>query len=127
MMDSPEVARDLVHRLVDAFNRKDAAALAHLYRPDITYWSALSGPLDDGADAVLGHIQHLFHTLPDEQMSPQVVITDGSTVVVEFVSRGHDGAGEPYEVEFTEVITVRDGLLADIRVYIDPEAIPGTH
>lgn len=125
-MDSPDVARDLVHRLADAFNRKDAAAVARLYQPDITYWSALSGT-NDGAEAVLGHIRHLFHTLPDEQMSPRVVITDGSTVVVEFVSRGLDGAGEPYEVGITEVITVRDGLLADIRVYLDPEAMPRTH
>lgn len=116
-------ARALIDRLVDAFNRKDPAGMAALYQPDITYWSSISG-YTRGSAEVIGHIRELFRHLPDEQMTPERVITNGSVIVVEFVSRGTGPEDRPYEIRFTEVMRLRDGLLAEIKVYIDPDEVP---
>jgi ketosteroid isomerase-like protein len=97
--------------------------MAALYQPDITYWSSISG-YTRGSEEVIGHIRELFRHLPDEQMTPERVITNGSVIVVEFVSRGTGPEDRPYEIRFTEVMRLRDGLLAEIKVYIDPDEVP---
>lgn len=121
-MASESAARDLVAELVSAYNRKDERAIAALYADDVTYWSALSGTCE-GKEAVLEHVRELFRTLPDERMEAEAVITDGSTTVVEFVSRGTGPGGDPYEIRFTEVMETPDGPLSAIRVYLDPDAV----
>ncbi len=56
-------------------------------------------------------------------MSAQTVITDGALAVVEFESTGTNPAGRPYAIEFTEVFEIRDGKVASIKVYLDPEEV----
>jgi uncharacterized protein (TIGR02246 family) len=113
-------ARAVVARLIDAYNRKDEEALAALYHPDITYWSALSGSRQ-GKEAVLAHLRELFGRLPDERMGAVTVVADAETAVVEFESTGT--AGRPYRLAFTEVISLADGLVSAISVYLDPEEV----
>ncbi len=121
-MGSREDARRLVNEIVAAYNAHDTDGLAALYHDDITYWSALDG-LQEGIAAVRAHIDHLHETLPDEAMSAQTVITDGALAVVEFESTGTNPAGRPYAIEFTEVFEIRDGKVASIKVYLDPEEV----
>jgi ketosteroid isomerase-like protein len=121
-MGSREDARSLVDGIVAAYNGHDTDALVALYQPDIKYWSALDG-LQEGVSAVREHIDHLHETLPDERMTAQTVITDGEVVVVEFESSGTNPAGNPYTIEFTEVFEIRDGKIASIKVYLDPEEV----
>lgn len=121
-MSSRQDARAMVADIVAAYNSHDTDTLAALYHDDITYWSALDG-LEEGKDAVRGHIEHLHEILPDEQMAAKTVITDGDVVVVEFESRGTNPAGRPYAIEFTEVFELRDGRIASIKVYLDPEEV----
>lgn len=121
-MGSESAARELVASLVEAYNRKDEDAIATLYADDVTYWSTLSGSCV-GKGAVLDHVRELFRTLPDEQMEPEVVVTDGETTVVEFVSRGTGPGGAAYEIRFTEVMEAPEGLLTDIKVYLDPDEV----
>lgn len=115
-------ARELVERIVLAYNDRDIDALVALYQPDITYWSAIDG-IQEGVDAVREHLEHLHRTLPDERMRAETVITDGQVIVVEFESTGTNPAGRPYRIEFTEVFELRDGKVASIKVYLDPEAV----
>jgi uncharacterized protein (TIGR02246 family) len=120
-MATRDEARAVVARMVDGFNRKDARALAELYVGDIRLWSSL-GVDAHGRDQVLGHMQELFERLPDERMTGDVLITDGHTVVVEFISRGSSPAGD-YEIRFTDVLELSDGRIRSIRTYVDPEDV----
>lgn len=115
-------ARETLDRLIDAYNRKDAHALAALYAEDVVLWTSL-GAETSGRDSVLAHAQELFAALPDETMRADTVVTDGDTIVVEFTSTGTDANDDPYQIEFTEVFELVDGQFAEIRTYIDPDVV----
>ena len=121
-MGSTDDARQIVDRIVSAYNSGDTDALVALYQPDLTYWSALDG-MQEGVEAVRAHIDHLHETLPDEKMQAVTVITDGELVVVEFESTGTNPAGNSYVIEFTEVFELRDGKVSSIKVYLDPKEV----
>lgn len=121
-MGTRDEARQLIDRIVAAYNSHDTDALVALYHPDITYWSAIDGQ-QTGIAAVRQHIDHLHEILPDERMEARTVITDGGMIVVEFESTGTNPAGKTYAIEFTEVFELRNGRVASIKVYLDPEAV----
>jgi ketosteroid isomerase-like protein len=118
-----EDARALVERVVQLYNDKDLDGLSAIYADDITLWSSL-GAETSGKQEFLDHIRHLFDRLPDERMTADVVVTDGSTAVLELTSRGTDD-GSPYEISFTEVFEIANGQLTSVKTYIDPDAVPG--
>jgi len=120
-MTNKSTARALVDDLVAAYNAKDLIGVGSVYDDDVELWSSL-GESAQGREAVLAHIAQLFERLPDETMTPETVVTDGETVVVEFTSRGTTGKG-PYELRFTEVLRVGDGRVKAIKTYIDPEDV----
>ncbi|MGH8916294.1 MAG: nuclear transport factor 2 family protein [Acidimicrobiia bacterium] len=117
-MDSRDEAREIVRRLVSGYNDKDIRTLESLYAPDVQLWSSL-GESRKGRGEVIAHLIDLFQRLPDEQMTAELVVTDGETVVVELSSRGSSPHGD-YRIDFTEVLEVREGLVARIKTYIDP-------
>jgi ketosteroid isomerase-like protein len=121
-MAQKEDARAVVERVVQLYNDKDLEGLSALYADHITLWSSL-GAEASGKEEFLDHVRHLFDRLPDEYMTAEVVVTDGSTAVLELTSRGTDG-GSPYEISFTEVFEIEDGLLTSVKTYIDPEIVP---
>lgn len=115
-------ARAVVEQVVRLYNDKDLEGLAALYAEDITLWSSLGGEAS-GKSEFLEHIRHLFDRLPDERMTADVVVTDGTTAVAELTSRG-TADGEPYEISFTEVFEIENGRLTSVRTYIDPDVVP---
>lgn len=117
-----EEARGVVENVVRLYNDKDLEGLSALYADDITLWSSL-GAEASSKQEFLDHIRHLFDRLPDERMTADVVVTDGSTAVIELTSRGTDN-GAPYEISFTEVFEIEDGLLTSVKTYIDPKIVP---
>lgn len=121
-MHTPVDTRDLIARLIDAYNRKDEQALGALYHPEISYWSSLGGELR-GKAAMLDHVRTVFRELADENMRALTIVTDGGTTVVEFVSTGRAPGGGSYTLGFTEVIELKAGLLADVKVYLDPDEV----
>ena len=122
MTEAREAARSVVAQLVEAYNAKDLEAIAALYREDARYWSAL-GDWQHGLPEILSHIEELHRKLPDEKMLVKSLATDGEALVVEFVSTGTAPSGEPYELEFTEVIDLVDGKIAGVKVYLDPAEV----
>ena len=108
--------------LVAAYNAKDLESLAALYHDDARYWSALSD-WSEGISEIRNHIRELFELLPDEEMAIKSLATDGEVAVVEFVSTGTNPNATGYEIEFTEVIELRDGRISEVRVYLDPEEV----
>jgi len=121
-MGTNDDAKLLINQIVAAYNSRDVDALVAFYESDITYWSALEG-LKTGIDAVREHLDHLNEILPDEQMQPKTIITDGDLIVVEFESTGTNSAGHPYSIEFTEVFELRNGKVASIKTYLDPDEV----
>lgn len=122
MTASRRFARDIVSRIVEAYNAKDAEALIELYQPDARYWSALDD-WQEGRATIRSHIEDLHRRLPDEQMSIDAVMTDGDAVVAEFTSSGTAPSGGRYQISFTEVIELRNGKIASVMVYLDPEEV----
>lgn len=122
MAASRNSAREIVTRIVEAYNAKDANALADLYHADARYWSAL-GDWQEGLPVIRSHIKDLHRRLPDEQMSIDAIMTDGDVIVAEFTSSGTAPAGKPYQISFTEVIELRDGKIASVMVYLDPDEV----
>jgi len=117
-----DAARQLVDRLVSAYNSRTTEALTDLYHPDVTYWSAMEGT-SVGRQAVIDHIEHLHTVLPDERMRAKTVTADDEVIVVEFESTGTSAGGRAYRIEFTEVFEVVDGKVTSIKVYLDPEQV----
>jgi len=114
--------RDLIARLIDAYNRKNERDLGTLYHPEISYWSSLGGE-HHGKAAMLDHVRTLFRELPDELIRALTIVTDGETTVVEFESTARAPGGGSYTIGFTEVIEVKAGLLAGVKVYLDPDEV----
>jgi uncharacterized protein (TIGR02246 family) len=121
-MAQREDARAVVERVVQLYNDKDLEGLSALYADDVTLWSSL-GAEASGKQEFLDHIRHLFDRLPNERMTADVVVTDGSIAVLELTSRGTSD-GSPYEISFTEVFEIENGLLSSVKTYIDPRMVP---
>ncbi len=120
--NSRESSREMVERIVAAYNAKDVDALVALYHPDARYWSAL-GDWQEGIAAITEHIEELHRTLPDEQMEILSLIGGEGVAVAEFRSTGRNPAGVDYSIEFTEVIEMTDGKITQVKVYLDPEEV----
>lgn len=118
-MTARDDAKDLIRRMVAAYNAKDVAAVASLYADDIRVWSAI-GPEIHGKDEAVAHLEELFHALPDEEMTIDTIVSDGETVIIEVTSRGTDPRSAAYELVFTEVFRVDGPSVLEIRTYIDP-------
>lgn len=117
--------KDLVKELVDAYNAKSVGRIAALYEPDAEYWDPFHREGVRGRDAIAEVVAGLFAALPDERMEILTLAGDDRYAVAEFRSIGTSPtSGAPFELEFTEVYEVRDGLIASCRVYLDPEQLP---
>ena len=121
-MSDREATRRLVHTIVERYNARDVEGLVALYLPDARYWSPL-GDWQEGTDHIRAHLEELHRTLPDERMEILSVVAGDDIAVAEFASTGTTPSGEPYRIEFTEVIEVLDGRIASIKVYLDPEEV----
>lgn len=117
-----EAARHLIHQIVERYNARDVDGLIALYHPDAEYWSPL-GDWQRGVDHIRAQLEELHRTLPDERMEILALVTEGSTAVAEFASTGTSPSGEPYRIEFTEVIDIRGGKIERVKVYLDPEEV----
>lgn len=122
MVEAQGIARLVIDRLVTAYNAKDLDGLLALYGPHPRYWSTLGG-WRSGTSEIGAHLRELFVSLPDERMTATTVVTDGDTVVAEFTSSGTTPTDEPYQVSFTEVMTLVDGAITEVKVYLDPDDV----
>ena len=80
MTASRRFARDIVSRIVEAYNAKDAEALIELYQPDARYWSALDD-WQEGRATIRSHIEDLHRRLPETSISAQT--SNGGAVGVD--------------------------------------------
>jgi ketosteroid isomerase-like protein len=82
---------EVVRRRLDAYNRRDLAALCELSHPHVEVdWSASRGPnagVYRGIDAMLDFYEDWFSTFREVDVAPERMLADGSSVVVPNLAR----------------------------------------
>lgn len=114
------IPKDVVRAAVAAYNAKELGALLDLYRPDGRYWDPLHRQGVAGREAVGKAIAQMFASAPDEQLAIETLAGDEVYAVAELRGTGTLAAGEPFELDLTEVYEVVGGQIASCRAYFDP-------
>jgi uncharacterized protein (TIGR02246 family) len=107
-----------VERFNDAFNRHDVDAVMTVMTDDCVFEST-SPPIGErivGHDAVRAFWEQFFAASPSSRFDAEEVIVTGDRCVVRWV---HVWAGDaPGSVRGVDVITVRDGKVAEKLAYV---------
>ncbi len=125
MSDSagPRSAEAIISRYMDAFRRQDLAAIAALLTPDVTLQDSFA-PRIAGHSRVLDAYRAIFNGDSFEL-----------TLLRRFISDGNDGeaqefrlvitrsTGEKTRVEGVDVFRFRDGLIREIRAYVEAHEV----
>ncbi len=114
------------HRRVEAWQRRDPAALAS----DHTEYGTVVSPIFSkikGRDVIQKSYESLFQSFPDWSMNNEPPLIDGDRVAVPFVAKatqagrfmGLDGTGRRCEIHGVLLMQMVDGLIADERRVYD--------
>ncbi len=124
---------EFIRGLWAAFGRGDMAPFVAALADDIEL--TIQGPADlpftgtaRGRDVVLAVLGHIAEVLAPEVQEPREFIGQGETVVALGYERGKGKVtGYPYEAEWAQVYTLRDGKISAIREYGDTAAWLAAH
>lgn len=107
---------ELSAQLLDAYNRRDRAAMREMLSPEILY--IRPGPARvDGVDSIMSLYESDWERY-DNQNVIRRMVEDGDTVAMEFTV-GIAGA-DPIEVEAVVLHRWVDDRLVFYRLYVDP-------
>jgi ketosteroid isomerase-like protein len=112
---------DILQRLQEAWSARDPEQVAALFATD--YRSAMPahpGLEFVGRDQVLANWTSVFRGVPDFTASLVAGSTDTDPVWAEWAWDGHHGDGSVFAMRGVTVMTVRDGLIAEARLYVEP-------
>ncbi|QWZ06346.1 nuclear transport factor 2 family protein [Nocardioides panacis] len=111
----------LVERLRDAANSHDAAAMAALFAEDYRSDQPLHpGRAFTGREQVLANWTSVFEGVPDFVAELVAATVDGDTEWGEWSWRGRHPDGASFAMRGVTVLRVRDGLIAEARLYMEP-------
>ncbi|WP_326551292.1 nuclear transport factor 2 family protein [Micromonospora sp. NBC_01813] len=127
MTDSPSPAASVLHRGLDLMLAKDMPGFLALWHDDATAefpFAPTGFPRRlDGIAAITDYLIDYPERLDIAEFSEPTVhqSTDPTVVIAEFTSTGTVVAtGQPYQMPYIAVLTVRDGKIAHYRDYWDP-------
>jgi steroid delta-isomerase-like uncharacterized protein len=80
--------KDVLLKWVDAFNRRDADALAPLYHPDATNHQVAVGEPAFGREAIVRDARSLFAAFPDSDTRVEALHEAGEWVMLEWSGGG---------------------------------------
>ncbi|GAB3878988.1 nuclear transport factor 2 family protein [Terrabacter terrigena] len=120
MTSTHDHQRALLARAFEELVHGDAAALGDISAPDVSWWLPLGGPEHCGISNV---VQALDRALAGKEVATQTVVlgADSRSAVVEQLVRVAKGVSTPV----TSVLTLRHGLVAAGRTYLDVAAWQG--
>lgn len=127
-MATPET----IHRLyIDAWNRRDFAAMRNLLHPQYTYTGGDGKELTGGPDTGLNIAKMYAAAFPDGRIEVRATYVQGDTAVSEFRATGtHRGelmgippTGKRVNLVICNVMEVRDGKVYRERDYFDATAM----
>ena len=115
---SDEGTRETVDRFNDAFNRHDVDAVMAVMTDDCVFESTAPphGERHEGQAAVRAFWEQFFTSSPTSHFDAEEVIVTGDRCVVRWI---HTWSGDaPGSVRGVDVITVRDGKVAEKLAYV---------
>jgi ketosteroid isomerase-like protein len=111
----------MMERLRDATNSHDAHRLASLVAEDYRSNQPVHPSREFGGRAqVLENWSSVFEGVPDFVSELVASTVDGDTEWGEWEWRGHHADGEPFAMRGITIFVVRDGLVAEGRLYMEP-------
>ncbi|MGZ4426545.1 MAG: nuclear transport factor 2 family protein [Nocardioidaceae bacterium] len=113
-------------RLRDATNSHDAAQLASLCAEDYQSAQPLHPSRAFGGRAqVLANWSAVFEGVPDFTAELVASSVDGETEWGEWDWRGRHADGSPFAMRGVTIFVVRDGLIVEGRLYMEPVGLEG--
>jgi len=121
----------IVNQMYRLFNERKLEEASRLVAADGTWTNVATGLTLRGPEGFVQTAQGWLRALPDARVEIRRQTIGESSVVTEFTGRGtHDGpldtpngsipaTGKPIEVEFCEILTLRDGKVVEARNYFD--------
>ncbi len=130
-----EDSASIIRKLFDAFNAKDADAIAALAADDYVLIDCASGEKYEGPEGARRNAEGWLTPFADVSVEVLNVVESGDWAVAECVGRGtHSGpmqtpmgevpaTGKQIELHFCSVVKVRDGKIVEGRDYYDAMTI----
>jgi len=116
----------MLERLKHAMNAHDARRLASLCAEDYRSAQPLHPSRGFGGSAqVLENWSSVFDGVPDFNSELVASSQDGETEWGEWYWHGHHVDGSPFAMRGTTIFVVRDGLIAEGRLYMEPVETDG--
>lgn len=110
-----------VERLRDAANAHDAQRLTALFAEDYQSSQPLHpGRGFTGSAQVLENWSSVFDGVPDFNAELLASSVDGEVEWGEWLWQGHHVDGSPFAMRGVTILVVRDGLIAEGRLYLEP-------
>lgn len=121
MMATDHEIEQLVLNFNDALNSRDLDGMMGRMTADCVFentYPAPDGTRYEGQGAVRAFWQELFAGSVQSAIEPEEIFTAGDRVVLRWVYRWIDAAGQPGHVRGIDLYTVRDGLIAEKLSYV---------
>jgi hypothetical protein len=116
----------MLQRLREATNAHDAERLASLFALDYRSAQPLHpGRGFGGRDQVLENWSSVFEGVPDFRSELVASEVGGATEWGEWSWRGHHLDGSPFAMGGVTILVVRDRLIAEARLYMEPVETDG--
>lgn len=114
----------IVRSFYEHMNRLDAPAMLALLAPDATWWiptGAIGGAINSKM-AMATIIPAMFSVYSQgPKMALGRLVAEGDSVCAEATARGGcTKGGYEYENDYLMFFTIRDGLIVEIREYLNP-------
>lgn len=111
----------IFERLTEAQNAHDAVGMASLFAADYrSVQPAHPGRAFGGSAQVLANWTRMFDSVPDFRSELLAVVVDGDTEWGEVRWSGHHLDGATFEMCGVAIMTVRNDLVAELRLYVEP-------
>ena len=113
-----EAAKRTVRAYYDAMNARDVDGILALYTEDARTWVLGEGPYAGWHPVSRATLSGFLETASELRFTILSMIAEGDQVAVELESEGVM-AGKPYANRYHNLITVRDGRVAELKEYFD--------
>lgn len=111
----------LMERLRDAMNSHDPERMASLVADDYESSQPVHPAREfSGRAQVLANWSAVFQGVPDFAAEMVTAVVDGQTEWGEWDWRGHHTDGSVFAMRGVVILTARDGLIARMRLYVEP-------
>ena len=112
--------------LMAAQNARDAEQMAALFAEEyVSQQPVHPSRAFGGRGQVFANWSSVFAGVPDFNAELLASSVDGETEWAEWDWRGHYTDGSPFAMRGVTILTVRDGLIAQARLYMEPVEVMG--